>query len=195
MNVPKYLLLSRMRTLFESHTSLWISSRVSKFLVIEWKGVRTYLPWTHISQLEDESKEDLGVRFKLIIFLMELKLTYPNLPCQMSEDSIFKATGIEILLSEWLITLSWKRPSQIKLFPNKIFDLEITSLLDCFQNPITNSKKRRFTDQISPKRGYMQDVLKSKNHLWGHSEINGSSSLYLSSGIICQVHASSMLFW
>ena len=49
---------------------------------------------------------------------------------QISQDSIFKATGIEISLSEGLTTLSQKKPSQTKPFPIKVLDLEITNLLD-----------------------------------------------------------------
>ena len=130
MNVTKFLPPPRVRTLFDSHTSLWISSRGSDVLVMEGNDFRVFLPWTHISHVEDASKEDLRMRFKLIIFLIELKLTCPSLPCQISQDSMFNAIGIEILLSEEFITLRRKRPSQTKPFPMKILDLEITNLLD-----------------------------------------------------------------
>jgi len=40
----------------------------------------------------------------------------------------------------------------------------------------------------------MLDVLKSQNFPGGHFEINASNFLYLSSGVICQAHASSTLF-
>src|SRR5436853_5186238 len=105
MNVTKYLLPPRVRTLFESHTSLWISSRRSDVLVIDGNDFRVVLPWTQISHLDEESNGDLGMSFKLIIFLIELKFTCPSLPCQVLQDSTFKASGIEILLSEGMVTL------------------------------------------------------------------------------------------
>ena len=134
MNAIKYLLLSRVRTLFEPHISLWISSRGSDVLVIEGNIFWIFLPWTQISHLEDVSKEYLEMKFKLIIFLIELKLTCPNLPCQISQNSMFKATGIEISLSEGRITLSRKRPSQTKPFPMKVLDFGIKTYWTLWQS-------------------------------------------------------------
>ena len=73
----------------------------------------------HISDLEDESKENLGMRFKLIIFLMELKLTCPNLSCQISDDSMFKSIGIGILFIRRIDYIELE-----KAITNKIFSKE-----------------------------------------------------------------------
>jgi len=219
MNVTKYLLPPRVRTLFKSHTSLWISSRGSEFLVIEWKGVRTCLPWTHISHLEVVSKEDLGIRFKLIIFLIELKLTCPifharyhKTQCSKQQELKFFIRRIYYIETNRYHKTQCSKQQELKFFIRRIYYIEtkkaITNkafsnediwlgdykLIGFLDNPIASFKKWRFADQISPKGGYMQDALKSQNYSWGHSEINTCSSLYLSSGVICQDHASSTLF-
>jgi len=68
---------------------------------------RTWVKWRFRNEIQINHSLD------------EIEVTCPNLQYQISEDSIFKATGIEILLSEELITLSRKRLSQIKPFPKK----------------------------------------------------------------------------
>jgi len=57
---------------------------------------------------------------------------YDHLPCQILQDSMFKATRISILLSAQFITLSQKRPSLTKPFVMEIVDSEIINLLDTF---------------------------------------------------------------
>jgi len=160
MNVTKYLLSSRVRTLFESHTSLWISSRGSEFHVIEWHGVQTCLPWTHISHFEEKK---LGIRFKLIIFLMELKF-------DMSQSSMPDITRLKVQ-SNMNINFIIRRIDYIeieKIITNKIFSNENTRLGDYklirfLDNPIVSSKKRRFAVRFLWSVGTYRTPWKVKN--------------------------------
>jgi len=52
---------------------------------------------------------------------------------------MFKAIGIEILLSEGLITLSRKKPLQIKIFSNENTTLENYKLIRFIDNPMAFS--------------------------------------------------------
>ena len=132
MKVTNYLLPPRVKTLFKSATSLWMSSRVSEFLVIDEKNFR-HVFLEHIFHIwKWNQKKSWEKRFRLIIFLIDLKFTWPNLPCQSLQDSIFKATGAWILLSQGYIKS--ERPSLTIYLPMNTLFLKITNLLDSLTN-------------------------------------------------------------
>jgi len=61
------------------------------------KRLSNMLALTQTSHFEEGLDLGLGIRFKLIIFLMVPKFICPSLPCQILHDSTFKIVGDEIL--------------------------------------------------------------------------------------------------
>ena len=86
--------------------------------------------------LEVESKEDLGMRFRLIIFLIELKLTCPNFSCQISQDSMFKAKGIETFIIRRIDYIKTEKTITNNFFSMKILYFRHYKFIWFLDNPI-----------------------------------------------------------
>ena len=184
MKVTRYLLSPRVKTLFEPYTSLWMSSRGSEFLVIEWKDVQTCF-LEHIFHIQKLSQKKFRNEIHVNHFLDRIEV-------DMSQSFMSDITRLNVqsnrnrnFIIRRIYYIETIKAITNKVFSNEDIRLGDNKLIGILDNSIASSKKWRLADQISPKCGYIQDALKSQNFSWGHSEINTSSSLSLSSGVIC----------